>query len=36
MQKVGDLETRFAGSAGIPLNDMDKRILDRYTEIGIA
>lgn len=36
MRKVGDIESRYAGSAGIVINDLDRRILDRYTEIGIA
>lgn len=36
MRKVGDIESRYAGSVGVVLNDLDRRILDRYTEIGIA
>lgn len=36
MRKVGDIESRYAGSVGTVINDLDKRILDRYTEIGVA
>lgn len=35
-RRTGDSEGRFAGSAGIVINQLDKTILDRYTDIGIA
>jgi hypothetical protein len=35
-RRVGDIEDRFAGSIGVVIPDMAKRILDRYTDIGIA
>jgi hypothetical protein len=35
-RRVGDIEDRFSGSAGIPIHELDRRILDRYTDIGIA
>lgn len=34
-KKVGDVEARFSGSAGVLLNQLDKSILDRYAMPGI-
>lgn len=35
-RRVGEVEARFAGSAGMVINELDKRVLDRYSDIGIA
>lgn len=35
-RRVGEVEERFSGSAGLVINALDQRILDRYTDIGIA
>jgi hypothetical protein len=35
-RRIGDSEDRYAGSAGVLLNYLDKAILDRYTIIGIS
>lgn len=34
--RVGDIEQRFSGAAGVTVNDMDKRILDRFTIVSVA
>lgn len=33
---VGDVHARFSGSAGVMLNALDKAILDRYANVGVA
>lgn len=35
-RRTGDTEYRYAGSKGVLLNELDTRILDRYTDIGIG
>lgn len=33
-RRVGDSESRYAGSKGMVLNELDKIVLDRYVDIG--
>jgi hypothetical protein len=35
-RKVGDIESRFSGSFGLSVSDLDRRILDRYTSIEVG
>lgn len=35
-RRVGDMEARFSGSAGVLFGQMDKSILDRYCDTGVA
>lgn len=35
-RRVGDTEGRFAGHEGVSLSPMDKTILDRYSDVGVA
>ena len=35
-RRVGDVEARFSGSAGVVINVLDKAILDRYTDVGVG
>ena len=35
-RRTGDMEARFSGSKGIVVSELDQRVLDRYTDIGIA
>jgi hypothetical protein len=35
-RRAGDIEDRFSGSIGLVINQLDKTILGRYTDVGIA
>ena len=35
-RRIGDSEARFSGSGGLVLNQLDERILDRFTDVGLA
>ena len=35
-RRVGDIEDRYAGSVGVVITDLDRRIMSRYTYIGIG
>ena len=35
-RRVGDMEARFSGSAGVALGAMDKAVLDRYSDVGVS
>lgn len=35
-RRTGDTEARYSGSVGLVLNQFDKRILDRYVDVGVA
>lgn len=35
-RRVGDMEARFSGSAGVLFGDMDRAVLDKYADVGVA
>jgi hypothetical protein len=35
-RRVGDMEGRFSGSAGVAFGAMDKAVLDRYSDVGVS
>jgi hypothetical protein len=36
LRRVGDIEYRYSGSAGLVVNDLDRRILDRFSVVSVA